>query len=428
MGFWSSVGSFVASAVSSVAGGIGRAYDAAKSMAGQAIGWMAEKAEGFVGAVKGIWATVKPFVQAAQEYIRMAAAATKGIPWLSGALLALDAGITALTAFEDSPIAKKVDAAIKWAIELAKRWHRSVDQQNEGLSEEELATAKRHQETLHMAEDESTSEAERRSLELASVINDYQIARTDVTKAIEGEPADFEHYLRLRATQKLLMLAERKFRSAETVDDLGADDVFLVRIASDLVKARPELSQKAAERLDKLLSRQFGTKLQPFIFEELIASWAKRAESLQQDWNAQTKLYATDSVLFKRLSIAQQVQSELSAEETAELARLQADVPARKQKLDELASQKLDIDRYVGAAEGFLQLLEKSPDQIEADDQRYLLEDGTNVGRILIDCAEHDRPFSELNEEDQELVRDYANIFKEQSETRMKRVLVEVAA
>lgn len=111
MGWFSSACSFVSSAVSSVAStvsrGVSAVYSAAKDVAGRAVGWMAEKAEGFVDGVKKAWETVKPYVQHIRATLKAAAAATAGIPWLSGALLALDKGLGALTAFENSPIAKK---------------------------------------------------------------------------------------------------------------------------------------------------------------------------------------------------------------------------------------------------------------------------------------------------------------------------------
>ncbi|MBN3757446.1 hypothetical protein G3N95_31250 [Paraburkholderia sp. Tr-20389] len=414
------------STVRSVASSV---IETAKDVAGRVIGWMAEEAEQFVGDVKQMWQTVKPFV----EHIRTGLRAAAGIapfPWLKGALTALDAGLGALTAFENSPIAKKVEEAIKWAIELAKRWHKPVrgevqasGQEASTLSDEELVVAKRHQQTFRFAEREVVSDSLRHELGLASAINDFEIASIDVTKAIDAAPADFEHYLRLRATQKLLTMAEKKFRSAGTVDDLSADDLFLVRIASDLVKAKPELSIETALRLDRLLTDRYGKKLTPFVFEELIAAWAKRGEVLGQQWNEANRTYAKDKILLKRLTLAKEIQEELSEEETLELSKLEKEVPAKKTALDQLATRQLDTERYAGAAEGFLQLLEKTPEQIEAEDRSYLIDEGANVGKILIDCAQNEIPFDKLSADNQALVNDYANIFKNESKQRTEVIL-----
>lgn len=437
MGFFSSVGSFfssvassVGSAVSSAASAIGRgvsaAYNTAKDLAGQAVGWIAEKAEGFVDGVKNVWNTVKPYMDQIRSALKAAAAATSGIPWLSGALTLLDKGLGALTKFENSPIANKVKQAIDWAIKLAKRW-RGNSKENENkpdrLNEEELEEAKKHQENLRFAEREIVSDEQRHQLELAAVFNDYEIASTDLVNTIDKAPENFEHYLRLRASQKLLAMADKKFRMAKTVDDLSADDIFIVRIASDLMKANPELSKEAALRLDRLLTEKYGKKLMPFVFEELIASWAKRADTLENQWKNDNKAYAKDVSLRKYLLGAQEIQSELSIEEKNLLAVLEMELPNKKEKLDILATTHRDVERYVGAAEGLLQVLEKSPEEIEAEGRAYLLEESQHIGKLLIDCAQNEKPFSELDAENQSLMTDYANIFKKESKARMKSIL-----
>jgi hypothetical protein len=434
MGWFSSACSWVGSAVSSVAStvsrGVSAAYSAAKDMAGQAVGWLAEKAGNFVDGVKKAWETVKPYVEQIRGILKVAALATVGIPWLSGALYALDKGLGALTAFEKSPIAKKIKQAIEWAIKLAQRWkgdEKEREQERECLNEEELEQARRHQENLRFAEREIVSPEQQHQLELAAVFNDFEIASADLEKTIKSAPENFEHYLRLRATQKLLVMTEKKFRLAKTVDDISADDIFLVRIASDLIKVNPELSKDAALRLDRVLTKIHGKKLLPFVFEELIASWAKRAEVLAKQWAQDNKILSKDTTLYKYLLGAKEIQSELSAEEMQQLAVLEAALPKQKEELISLATRQRDMERYVGAAEGLLQVLEKPPEQIEAEDRAYLLEEGTHIGKLLIDCAQTDTPFSKLDKEDQSLLTDYANIFKNESKARMKSIL-EVAA
>lgn len=423
MGIFSSLWSGVKSVASA-------AWETAKEVAGKAIGWMAEKAEHFVDDVKKAWAVVKPYVAVIRTAVR-AAAAVVPVPWVKAALLALDKGLGALTAFENSPIAKKIDEAIKWAIEMAKRLQKhkqdaqaaSEQAAAQDLTADELKLAKKHQETFRFAEREAVSSTERYQLELAAALNDYQIAQTELSQAIEGTPADFEHYLRLRATQKLLDMADKKFRSAATIDDLSADDLFLVRIASDLIKPSPELSKEAAARLDRVLSERYGKKLAPFVFEEMIASWAKRAEVLENQWTVDNRNFAKDNMLLKRLVLAQDIQGELAPEEAAQLEQLRHEVPTKKQELDALAERQYDLERYVGAAEGFLQLLEKTPEQLEQEEREYLLEDGPRVGEILIDCAQKDTAFSSLDDESKALVIDFANAFSTDSKNRMKELL-----
>ncbi|MCU7974117.1 hypothetical protein L5M43_02365 [Shewanella sp. SW36] len=435
MGWFSNACNFVSSAVSTVSNAVSSAYETAKNVAGKVVGWMAEKAEVFIGGVKKAWKVVKPFVQ----HIRTAllnASKLAPYPWMRSALVMLEKGLGALTAFEKSPIAKKIDAAIKWAINLAQRWQKNredlldknkqqddMEQANDLLTEEELVLAKQHQAELRFAEDEVIPQDQRHNLELASAINDFEIAKKELGMAIESEPTDFEHYLRLRATQKLLNMSDKKLRSALTVDDLSSDDLFLIRIASDLIKSNPELSKNAAERLDRVLTRLYNKKLTPFVFEELIASWAKQAQSLGDEWAKANASYAKDKMLLNRLVLAKKIQEELSNEESSQLSILENSVPEQKQALDSLASQQRDVERYVGAAEGFLQLLEKTEEQIESDDRSYLLEDGQYIGKLLIECAEHNIPFSALEEDDQSLITDYANIFQQEAKDRMDTIL-----
>lgn len=425
MGFWDGMKSAMGSVTQVVSSG----WDSAKRVAGEAIGWMAENAEGFVDGVKKTWQAVKPYV----DHIRaglLAAEKLVTIPWLKSALVALEKVIGMLVAFENSPIAKMVDEAIKWSIKLAQRWQAgraasadAVQAADGVLGETELAQARKHQVTFRSAEREVVPEADRQLLELAAAINDFEIAKADVDKAIRAEPADFEYYLRLRATQKLLKMAEQKFRAAQSIGELAADDLFMVRIAADLIKPDPELSQESAARLDRLLQACYGKALQPFVFEELVASWAKRSEVLEKQWATDNLAHAKDSMLLKGLILAKEVQNELSAEEAAMLADLSIKVPERKQQLDALAQNQRDIQRYVGAAEGFLQLLEKSPQQLEDEGRDFLLDDGPRVGKLLIACAERHIAFSQLESEDQALITDFANAFRKESKIRMQEVL-----
>ncbi|CAI3798140.1 hypothetical protein [Rheinheimera sp. MM224] len=431
MGFFSDLYSgakdFVASAVSTVSEG----FVKAKEIAGRALGWMAEKAESFIGGVKTVWSAVKPHVDKIIVFLEYAA--TKApYPWLKAALLLLSKGLIALTKFENSPIAKKLDEAIKWAIKIANRWQkrreqdenqRKAAQETEELSDAELAEAKSHQSTFRSAEREFATEENRHVFELSSAINDYEISRAELKNALKKEPQNFEHYLRLRATQKLLNMTENKFVSAKSIDDLSFDDLFLVKIAADLVKANPELSNDAAMRLDRILKEVYGRALAPFVFEELVASWSLRVKELNNVWEQDRKTLSKEKILFKNLTLAKEIQSDLSSEEQSLLTQLQADLPLQQAKLDSTLNELNDVSRYVGAVEGFLQLLEKDEQQLESEGKEYLIDEGAIVGTLLLKCAEQNIPFASLTEDEQALVNDYANIFKAESEQRIERVL-----
>lgn len=427
MEFFSSIGSFVSSVGSSIGRAASSVWNSAKEMGSRALNWMAEKAENFVGNIKDVWNNVKPFLTHIQVAVRAAATATATTwPWLSGALLVLDKGIEYLKTIDSSPIMQKINKAIEWAIHAAKTYknHKEANAASE-YTDEELKEAQKHQETLQFAERETPNQETQNAIAFASLINDYRISSTLVSKTInDNNVSDFTHYLRLRATQKLLVLSEKRFSEAKTIDDLSADDIFIVRIASDLIKSDPKLSSEAAQRLDRLLAARYKTKLAPFIFEEMIASWNKQADTAQQNWkNNSTELSALKTQK-KRLQISERIQEGgLDPAEQEQLIDLNKRIPEIEDRLQTAETEQRDLDTYVGAAEGFLQLLEKDPDQLEKEGRIYLLEKGTKVGEILISCAQNKTSFESLNDNEKILLTDYSNIFKEEAATRMQRIM-----
>lgn len=423
MGWFSNLTSSIGEAVSSV-------VSTAKGVAARAINFMADKAENLVGEVKEVWRQVKPYVQKAPAILRSAAVvAAKAHPMAGTALMAAAKGVDALLALENSPVLKKIEKAISAAAKIARELQQQIRAGKiSWMTPEEYEAALKTRKAFRAAEKEedTLSAGDRRKIAIAAAINDFGIAKTDLHNAIEAGPSDFEHYLRLRATQKLIDGAEAKLM-AEGVDSLTDDDWFLVRIAADLIKADPELKSSAAERLDAVLRQANGKTLQSFVYEELIAAWKNQSRALDTELNNAKALLAKGMIDLKRLQIAKRVQNELDAQEAAELAALEVQVPAQEAAWEAAAIRKGDIERYADAAEGFLQLLEKSPDQLEQEDRSYVLEEGENVGRIIVEAAEKNTPFSSLAPEDQSLIIDFANIFHEDARQRMESVL-EVSA
>lgn len=367
-----------------------------------------------------------------RSYVQQAAAFAP-VPWLKVALVALDRGIGALFAFENSPVAKKIEEAIQWAIKLSKKIHAqreqemAAEQEESVLDEADLHVAKEHQATMRAAEGDVKSSGLSHEIALLMALNDYEIAKAGIAKVIQEAPADFEHYLRLRATQKLLKIADKTFRTATEITQISADDIFLVRIASDLIKEDPELSEIAAVRLDGILQSRHGKKLTPFVFEEMIASWASSAEAEDQRWETLNKTLIKDKILQRSLTVSKKIQGELSAEDETALETVTQELLDKQQQLNEIETKKIDIDRYVGAAEGFLQLLEKEEADLIAEGNEFLISDSPVIGAVLMRCAEEHIPFSELSDDEQELIRDYSNIFKADAHKRMSTILAVTA-
>ena len=104
-------------------------------------------------------------------------------------------------------------------------------------------------------------------------------------------------------------------------------------------------------------------------------------------------------------------------------------LPRDETRLEALGNETRAKRNYVFAAEGFLQLLEKSEEQLVADDQEYLIDHGGKVGEILVRCAQHGEKWESLSAEEQSLIVSFANIFEADCKKRTDAFrVVEVAA
>lgn len=420
MGLLNAIGRAFTAALDIGAAGASVAIQTAKKVAAEAISWLADKSEKFVDDVKETWPKVKPYIQKAHVAIK-AFANTIQVPWVKAVLLSVDKVLDALFALENSPVLQHLEKAIRYVAKLARMWRARAESAAEAAAEAfDVAEARQHQSAFRQAESDLKNSTVARPVSVLAAINDLEIAKHDLTKAIETPPADFEHFLRIRATQKLIGFSEQRFRQAETVDDLDQDDLLVLKIASGLIQPEPALSNEAAARLDAFLQRRHATRLMPFIYSELVVNWELTRADVEAQWERLNTGHAKDAVLYKRLKIALDIQGELDAEEAALLAQLETSVPATHQKLEALGTHSRDLEQLVGAAEGFLQFLEKDEEQIRKDDQAYLLESGPEVGRLLIKCAEQNLPISALSEAEQASITAFANIFRAAAQKRME--------
>lgn len=425
MGFWSSVGSFCSSVASSVSSAVSsvasKVWDTAKSAASSAVGWLADKAENFVGTVKDIWKTAKPWVEKLAPYI------SKGIallpfPWAAGVALAVEKGIQALLALENSPVLKKVEQAIMWASKVARHFREHF------LTPSEVEEAEQRKQDLQEAMAAMKTEEQRQSIRFAAVINDYILVQTSIQAILDkDEIQDFEHYLRLRATQKLLKSAEKTLSTAQTLSEITADDSFLLTVGANLLAETPILSDADADRLDRIIKRRFsGKSLIPFIFEELIRAWETKYQNMEAKWEKMNKDAANLKREMRKLQVKLKIEP-LTTQEEAQLTEFKNELTISDNNLKCQGEENRAMQNYVHAAEGFLQVLEKSAEEFEAEGRDYIVEDVATVGRLLIDCAQNGKHWNELSEEEQSLITDYANIFAQDSAKR-NQDLIEVEA
>ncbi len=79
----------------------------------------------------------------------------------------------------------------------------------------DVKEAEQRQQDLQEAMDAMKTEEQRQSICFAAVINDYVLVQTHIQEILEKDTVkDFSHYLRLRATQKLLKELRKTLNTA----------------------------------------------------------------------------------------------------------------------------------------------------------------------------------------------------------------------
>ncbi|ELY2794388.1 hypothetical protein SNN58_000250 [Cronobacter dublinensis] len=423
MGFWSSVGNFCSSVASAVTSTASRVWNGIKETAAKTVSWMAEKAETFVGSVKSVWEKVKPFISnvirpIVQNAAKLAEKMLPQFPWVGGALKALDKALGLLVEWDKSDLAKRIGKAIEWAINKAKQLKDLF------LTPEEMDEASEHEQALREARNQMRGEAAS-AVDLASLITLYAQLSTRIKDVLDNiQINDFEHYLRLRASQKLLKETEQNLTRAQDIDTITDDDLFLIETGNELLKPNPQLSDDATQRLDRVVMARFGKRLIPFVFEEMIMAWGYSLQDMENEWKSLNDGLSKEQVLLRRLQIGQRL-GDLQEHEVSMLNELEARLPVQQAEMEAKRKRTNEMRNYVFAAEGFLQMLEKEPEEFA--DQEYLMEDSSTVGMIIIECAQFGKRWEELNTEQQSLIIDFANIFEKASRARASK-LVEVAA
>jgi len=405
--------------ISAVGSVVGSVVQGAVNVVRKVVEVLATKGEAFIGTVKETYAKVKPYLQKLSPYLK-AAAATVAIPfpWLSKAILAVDKAINALLALENSPVLKKLEHAMRWVIDVSKRLH-------EKFNAAEEMKAREHQEAFTAARAYTETAEQKTAFDLAAMINELAIVKTGIANLIEdGNFTSFEHYLRLRATQKLIRPIEDKLVTAQSTDEITADDIFVVQLGATLLSDKPEMSEDETARLDGIVVSRYGKKLLPFVFEEMSKMWQLALTDDERQWKRTSATLSAAKAKLSRLKLEALV-SPLSTEEQATLDELTTSLPAAIAANDDLLARNVEREHYVSATEGFLQLLEKDEAELRGNDQDFLIDLGGEVGTLLMDCAQKGLRWKDLSEHQQALIADFANIFRADSIKRGEALEVE---
>lgn len=423
MGWFSSACSWVSSKVSSAASYISEKVSSGLSWAREkvsnAIDWIAEKGEKFIDNVKETYKKVKPFLQKARPWID-AVAKTVGVyfPWAGAAIKGLGKVVDGLLMLENSPVAHAVEKAIRGVIKFSQ----FVKQRY--LTPEEMVEAEEYKQTFAETDNLALDEEQQKSVQLAKMLNSYGLVKTELRDVLELGVNDFQHYLRLRATQKLLDEADHKLTTTQNLEDVNPEDLFLIQIAEDLLSTA-DLSEANAIKLDEITQKRFGKSLIPFVFEELLLVWVQKYKDLESQFSEFSKTLSKEKVLKTRLEVAKKT-STLTSEEEAILKDLLVKLPGMETKLKRIDSERRSMKNYLFAAEGFMQILEKDDELLQAEDKDYLIDDSAEIASIIMRVAQNNVAWETLTEDEQNLIIDYANIFEVEGKERAEKLAKEI--
>ena len=416
----SSVVSVASSVVSYASEKVSKGLSWAREKAATACDWIAEKGEAFIDKVKDVYKKVKPFLQKVKPWLEKAALLAP-FPWLRTGLIVTAKAIDALVTLENSPVLHALEKAVRKTIKLAQFIKERY------LTPEEVEEAKENRDAFMQAEQQyesELSEEQQKALQLNEMLNNYGILKVELRDVLEMGVIDFQHYLRLRATQKLLDMTEQKIIAVESIDDITSDDIYLIKTAESLLSTA-QLSDDEAIRLDSIIQERFGKSLIPFVFEELMVVWVEKQQTLEEQWTELSKKLSKDRVLKTRLDVAKRT-SELTEEETAIYNELLTKMSGEQAKLTRLDSERRSMKSYVYAAEGFMQILEKDDVTLEAEDKDYLLEDSEEIASIIMRVAQNNVAWESLTDDEQSLITDYANIFEAEGRARADKLKHEI--
>lgn len=423
MGWFSSacswVGSKVSSAASYVSDKVSQGLSYAREKAAQACNWIAEKGEKFIDDIKETYKKIKPFLEKVRPWInKIATRVGLKFPWAGAAIFSIGKVIDGLLALENSELAHAAEKALRGVIKFAQFIKERY------FTEEEVKEAEVYEDTFNSMESSGLNKEQMNSIRLAKMLNSYGLVKVSLRDVLEMGVTDFQHYLRLRATQKLLDEADHKLTTTEHISDVSNDDIFLIEVAQKLL-SDAEMTNEATIRLDVITQERFGKSLIPFVFEELMVVWVEKQQSLEQEWTELSKKLSKDRVLKTRLDVAMRT-SELTEEEAAIHSELLTRMNGEQTKLTRLDSERRSMKSYVYAAEGFMQILEKDDVTLEAEDKDYLLEDSEEIASIIMRVAQNNVAWESLTDDEQSLITDYANIFEAEGKERADKLKQEI--
>ena len=390
MGFWTSVVSLTKAVIRTGAKVARAAVQTLREVSASALILMGEAGDAILDGAKKVWRVVSPHVNTVRTLLQVTARHAPW-PWVASVAHALDITLAALTAFDRSPVARLVEAAVQWMIQKGKDLKQRAERDAfTDVDAKAVAEAETHGNTMRLAMKDAPAEV-RQHLKTGAMFADIEVVAGKLNERIkncEVSETNFDFYLRIRATQKLLLRLVRNVNSAESDAEISEDDHFLAQVARELIKDDPSLTPEDAMRLDAVLLRTTGMRLDAFVLEELVPAFKARWEQLAKDLELLThsagEPLARQRVLEQSKAFA--FDKRLSDVEQRELDELCESLPALEASLVELREKTSFTLVCAGAAEGLVQMLGQATEDASDEDLEYELEKMRLITGTLTQC------------------------------------------
>ncbi|PIQ08218.1 MAG: hypothetical protein COW71_13095 [Ignavibacteriales bacterium CG18_big_fil_WC_8_21_14_2_50_31_20] len=405
--------------------------------AGKALTKMAEFGEKVVSTVKKVWHKVKPYIEKVAKIVVKAKAVAAKMekvphPWTQaiakfiriGAALC-EKGLAVIQSIENSPILKKIDNALKDILPKMKEYGAKI------TTWAKIQESRKLQNELEEIVVESQTDEEK-ALLLAKMLNKYLILKSSVILMIkEDKIENMEHYLQLMATEKIFKNFQKRISEGLKIDEIKHDDMFMFEVADVLISKNPQLSEVERNRFDELVQKMFGKPLLPVVFAEMVKLWSASLElEIDKRDDLKTQL-ARKEVVKRRLEKNIEFEIQLEVEELKELDLINKEIPELHKLYDDLVKYIIHQESYIYAAEGMQRALEENILEVVGSEEDVIVihDQIPKLADLLISCFRGGIMWEELSSNDQSLIRDFANIFKEASKNRADELItVEVAA
>jgi hypothetical protein len=334
-----------------------------------------------------------------------------------------DAGITVLLSLENSPILKAIDKAASVILPKMKRVGERLEKWAdvvEGVNE--CNKVQRDLDAL-----KPTNENESQRIKTLSLLNRLYRLKPEVDyKLNQTEFENMEQYLQAAFLNKICGKLIRRINDGETVADLTEDDLFIFEISEEILGPDPVLSEEDKERFHNAVEKALGKSFDAAVSEEMTIFWnamiEEKEKKLEKLRDKKSKLDADIQMRESsaEMDILSEHQKKTLGTDKKRLDVMQRDYDSLR---DEIEGQRY----YVYAIEGLqLSLENKLGKVLPKEEAKYIESQIEGLAGVIKDAFDEQTMFLNLPEEQQDLVRDLANVFKDASEKRVKNKIDDI--